>query len=218
METLIPILSAILIVAVLLCARFVFGSTSTEPWVKGLAAAQAAVTIIAVVIAGCWYLVEQPHAEKLKIDDTVVGVRARPGKVMVLAEITFTNLGSSVIKLDKAPLKVFLQQISPMPTGVTSESGIRDKSGALVVEKGENWGTIAEGLQQITAYIESAEVENRYYRVEVPCMPDLHVYFTIRMIREASHVDQLFGVKNYQYRKQTPVDLSQQCIPLKSSN
>jgi len=218
-ETFVPFIDLLIFLALLWSARFILGAREAEPWVKNLNAAQTLITIIAVIVAGTWYVVEQPHAPKLKIDQTVTGAPGPPGQVMVIAEVTFTNLGATVINLRGVPMKLFVQQVSPVLPDVAAEAGKTDAKGALVIQHGDNWGALAEATDPLTTFLESGEVENLYYRVVIPCQPGLRVYFTSRFERPGMVTDVFFHVKDFQFRKQTLVDLSALCkAPAKGSD
>jgi hypothetical protein len=217
LNTYVPVLDLLVFVVLLWSARFVLSSTQVEPWVKNLNAVQTIITILAVVIAGSWYVVEQPHATKLKIDQTAAGAPGPPGQVMVVAEVTLTNLGSTVLSFRDAPLKLFVQQVSPTPPGVLPELGRRDAQGALIISEGDNWGTIAQARGKVVSFLEQGESDNYYYRVAIPCQPGLRVYFTSRLARPPMITDILFKVKDYQFIKQTLVDLSDLCAQKQKS-
>jgi hypothetical protein len=210
-ETFVPLIDLLIFLVLLWSARFILGAREAEPWVKNLNAAQTLITIIAVIVAATWYVVEQPHAPKLKIDQTVTGAPGPAGQVMVIAEVSFTNLGSTVINLRGVPMKLFVQQVSPVLPNVAAEAGKTDAKGALIIERGDNWGALAEFTDPLTSFLESGEVENLYYRVIIPCQPGLRVYFTSRFERPGMVTDVFFHVKDFQFRKQTLVDLSGLC-------
>ena len=211
METFVPFVDLLIFLLLLWSARFVLGARGAEPWVKNLGAAQTLITIIAVIVAGVWYVVEQPHAAKLKVDQSAVGAPGPAGQVMIVAEVSFTNVGTSVISLHGAPLKLFVQQVAPVLPDVAAEAGRTDRNGALVIEHGDNWGALAEFTDSLTSFLEAGEVENLYYRVIIPCQPGLRVYFSSRFERPGMPTDVFFGVKDFQFRKQTLVDLSALC-------
>lgn len=219
MEILLFLLDILVILGVLLVARRAIDKTVPDPWVRSLTAAQAAVTVIAIIIAGLWYVVEQPHSPKIKIDESLTGMRFTPDqgrdtpdKVIVEAEVTLTNVGSSVVNFRDNKSSVYIQQTFPAPAN--PNLGPKDKNREFAINRAEDLNyAIAEDSTPLTVFLESGESENLYYRAIIPCQKDLHIYFSFRLRRPATMTDWIFGVKNFEFRKQTPLELTKECLP-----
>ena len=93
----------------------------------------------------------------------------------------------------------------------SQSSALADPQGALNIHKGDNWGTIAQRQENPVSFLEQGEVDNFYYRVAIPCQLGLHVYFTSRLGRPGMITDVFFHVKDYQFIKQTLLDLTEFC-------
>lgn len=215
MYTFVPFLDIAIFLLVLGFARFILGDQRAEPWVKGLTAAQTVITIAAVVLAASFFVIEQPHASKLKMEIASAAAPETPGQAMIVSEVTLTNLGTSVINLKGAPMEILVQQVTPAPDAIAARDGAtHDKGkfkGALIVERAENWGALAQGDDVLRFFLEAGESESMYYRVSVPCQPGLRLYVGARLTRPPTPTDWLFGIKDYQFRKQTLVDASAVC-------
>jgi hypothetical protein len=210
-QVLISLGSILVFLAVMAVARFVLGSPRADPWVKNLNIAQSVLTILAAVVAASWYFVDRPHATKLKFDQSVVGVPAGPGKVMVLAEITISNVSSSSIRLQNSPFRLIVQRVTPLPPGPTQEVGSKDTTGAFLIHPADDWSELASRHDQLNTFLEVGETENLYYRVVIPCSPGLHIYFSSWFDKPHRFTDAWIAPDHVAWIKQSLADLSGTC-------
>ena len=211
MTSFVPVFDIGFLLIVLVIARYALATPWAEPWTKSLGAAQTLLTVLGIVVAASWFIIEQPHANRLKMDISAQGAPGPPGQVMVVAEVNLSNLGVTVMNLKDGTMDLFVQQVTPTPPEVAAEAGRRDSQGALIIQRGERWGTLAEVTDRLRFFLESGESESLYYRVALPCQPGLRVVFGAWLTRPAMPADVLFGVKDYQFRKQTLVNLADLC-------
>ena len=98
-----------------------------------------------------------------------------------------------------------------MPPEPMAEVGTRDKSGVFLIHEGDRWSNLAELTSKGASFLEAGETENLYFRVVIPCLPGMRVYFTSTFNKPSSPSDFLFGPKDVAWIKQTLVDLSSVC-------
>jgi hypothetical protein len=180
-------------------------------WGKQLANLQALLATVALGLTGIWYFFERPTQPKVDIEQTVSAHPLPDGRILVLAEVSLENVGSTSVNFRKAPVEFYLQQVLPLPPGVKSEMDARQPAGQpRVVHAADNWGAIAQlgkaPSDLLHSEIEAGEKERLYYRVVVDCRPGLTVYATTRIPKPNSH--------DLQWVKQTLLDLSEPCDAL----
>jgi hypothetical protein len=209
MSLLIGCVLAVLII--LLVVRFVFGRAPVRPWMEHLGDAQTIITIVAAIVAASWYFVERPRSARLKFDQSVVGAPGPSGRALILAEVSFTNLGASALAFGGSPYTVRVERVTPMPPDPLAEVGTRDKSGVFLIHEGDLWSNLAALSSTSNSFLEAGETENLYFRVVIPCLPGMRVYFSSWFTKPKSPSDFLFGPKDVAWTKQTLVDLSNVC-------
>jgi len=206
-----PLAILLVLIAILLAAR-TLAAPQVEPWVKNLQTAQTLLTIAALAVAAVWYFIDRPHAEKLKFDQTVTGVPVDGGHVMVIAEITITNIGATSEDLTREPYSLYVQQVTPLTLTPYHEIGELDPSGSgLRIHSGDRWSLIATDVGKVNTFLDAGEVENLYYRVIIPCKPGLRVYFTSWFQKPTPWPPLLFRQGKIAWIKQTFLDLSDKC-------
>lgn len=197
------------VIVILLVARFVLG---VGPWTANLSTAQTALAIVAAVVAGFWYFVERPHAPKIRIEQDVTAAPLPGGRALVLAEVTVTNAGAQAIDLRHSLYRAYVQQVTPLPPAAAAEAGTRvPGAAALAIHDADNWGSLARTQQPLPSFLEAGEAESLYWRVVVPCQPQLRVYFTSRIPKPAQFSDRFFKAEGLEWVKQTLLDLGPAC-------
>jgi hypothetical protein len=189
-------------------------------WSAHLTILQTLLAVTAALLAGVWYFFERPNDAKLKFDQAVDGFPAGNGRVLIVAEVSITNIGSTLVRLKDAPLSLYVQQVTPLPRGVEAEYQPTVPAGvARQVRAADNWALLAAAgpaggrgapVTPVNSVLEAGETENLYYRVILPCRPGLRVYVTARFHKPQSGYDRLRGRK-LAWIKQSLLDLTGAC-------
>lgn len=195
-----------------------------SPWGVHVASLESLFTVLAIVSAGAWYFIDRPTAPKIQVSQHAFGLPAGEGRVLVVVEMTLTNVGKTSIRFDEAPFDIYVQQTTPLPEHVEGEfQAVLPQGEAHRIWMADNWLGLAAiyedpradpkspsqpAARRISTTIEAAEQENFYFRVILPCEPGLRVAVSSRLDKVEGR--QAPG-EAHQWIKQTFVDLSQFC-------
>ncbi len=187
------------------------------PWVRPLASLQALLTVAGLLIAGLWYFFERPQAAKLNIEIKAEAVSLPNGRVLVLADVGVTNLGTTAINFTRKPYEILVQQVTPLSTKISNEYSDRNtRESPRRMHGGEDWSQLArissdDEEASLTSFVEAGETENLYFRTILPCRTDLRVYVSARFRKPDGDLDWIFGSDQLYWVKQTFLDLSEKC-------
>lgn len=189
-------------------------------WHEVFGSWQSVLAILAIGGTAAWFLVTRPDAPKIKIEQQVTAFPAGGDNVLLLSEITITNVGVANLRLDRQPYRYFIQRVTPLPPSVAGELNLRNPDQTLQVAEGDIWSALASRNGEVTSDIRSEETENIYLRVVLACQPDLRIYSTVWFDRPID--EWVTWVRSFwpgfhkdagtvSWIKQTPVDLTQAC-------
>jgi len=199
-----------------LIASFLAGrlpSQRAKGWPDHLGAVQAFLTVTAIFIAAAWFFIERPNSAKIRIDQAAQGYALEGERVLITMDVSLTNVGTTVLTLSDAELQMYVQQITPLRPRVEKEFDPQAPKGDQLIHAADNWSRLARLPQRgpasrINSVIESGEAENLYFRVILPCEPNLRVAVSTRLKRPKEGF-----ARPLLWIKQTSLDLTQQCSP-----
>ena len=180
------------------------------------AVAQSVLSVAAIAGAAAWYFIARPDAAKLEFEQTITPVAMADGKsALLLAEVSLGNVGAQTLHLDDVPARLFVQQITPLSKQVADEyQPDYQLNQERRIRTADTWRYLARLETPIDSEIEAQEVENLYYRVIVPCQPNLRIYWTTWVEKPRPLLDRLLGTDTVWWIKQTYVDLTPICGPM----
>ena len=107
---------------------------------------------------------------------------------------------------------MYIQQVTPLTTTPYKEVGALDPTGqVLQIHPADRWSLVAVDNDRLDTFLDAGEVENLYYRVIIPCKPELRVYFTSWFQKPTPWPKIFFRQGTLAWIKQSFVDLSDKC-------